>query len=324
MPTDRHRTVNVQAPRHWHDTVADHYYLVSPIVRTLTRNAPSHVDREELHAAGLLGLVDAARRFTPNGATPFGVYASVRIRGAVIDAMRRHDWAPRSVRSQIRQVRNATDQLQVKLQRTPTPGEIADYLGWDTQQTARLVAEERRAQLASLAANEHGTYDRAQAPWQNPAIDLADQAIRAEQHDDIVVASTYLPDNLRQIITWRLIHEWSLSEIGATLNVTDARVSQLVNEGLNVLRAVLHEIRDDVAAVPEHTAGSQRRARIVAASGALRFSSQGQRTVTHGTPNSSRLTDTEPPDQCASQPAAANTAAVPHAHTMFTPFKRSS
>ncbi|MEX2532933.1 MAG: sigma-70 family RNA polymerase sigma factor [Nitriliruptoraceae bacterium] len=324
MPVGRHRPVETQTTPHWHGAVVAHYDLVQSIVRTLTRNAPLHVDREELHAAGLLGLVDAAKRFTSNGATPFSAYASVRIRGAIIDAMRRHDWAPRGVRAQIRQVHDATDVLHAKLQRTPTTGEIADYLGWDTANITQVLAEAQRAQLVSLAANDHGTYDYTQIPWLNAAVDPAEQAVNTEQCDDIAVACHYLPDNLRQILTLRLIDEWSLSAISAFLNVTDARVSQLVNEGLNVLRAVLHEMRDDVPAVPDCTPGSLRRERIVAASGALRFSTQSKRTVTHGTPNSSRLTDTAPPARCASQPAASNTAAIPHAHTMFTPFKRSS
>lgn len=318
MSVGRHHTVEPQTTPHWHGAVIAHYDLVQSIVRTLTRHAPPHVDREELHAAGLLGLVDAAKRFTSNGTTPFGAYASVRIKGAIIDAMRRHDWAPRGVRAQIRQVRDATDELHASLQRTPTTSEIADCLGWDTSLTTQLLAEEQRAQLVSLAANDHGTYDHTQAPWQNPAVDPAEQAVNTEQYDDIAIASGCLPDNLRQILALRLIDEWSLSAISTSLNVTDARVSQLVNEGLNVLRAVLHERRDDVPVVPEGTPGSLRRERIVAASGALRFSPQLKRTVTHGTPNSSRLTDTAPPAHCASQPAAFNTAAIPHAHNVHT------
>lgn len=324
MSARRNATRSHTAKPHWHEHVMSHYDLVLPIVHQLTRNAPHHVDREELHAAGLFGLVDAAKRFIPNGDTPFPAYAIVRIRGAIIDAMRRHDWAPRSVRIQIRQVRTASDALHETLQRTPTTSEIATHLEWDLPLTAKRIADERRTQMISLAANDRGNYDHAQAPWQQPALDPAQLAVLTEQHADIAVAFQCLPDDLRHILTLRLIHRWSLSAIGAALNVTDARVSQLVNEGLNVLRAILHEVRDDVPAVPANTPGSTRRAQAVATASALRFSSRGQHTVTHGTPNGSRLADDAPPAQRASQPAAAHSAAVSHAHTMFTPFKRSS
>lgn len=324
MSVDRLSPGKTHPQPHWHDLVTLHYDLVMPIVGHLTRNAPSHVDREELHAAGLLGLVDAAKRFTPHGATPFFAYASVRIRGAIIDDMRRNDWAPRSVRAQIRQVRSATDQLLTSLQRTPTTGEIAESLGWGLTPTTQLLADEWRTQLVSLAANDHGMYDSAKAPWQSPTHDPAEQAVLQEQHTDIAFAFHCLPNDLRHILALRLIHNWSLSAIGNPLNVTDARVSQLVNEGLNVLRAVLQEIRDDVPAVAAKTPGSLRRARAMATAHTLRFNATAEDTVTHGAPNGSRLESVAPPAQRASQPTAAPSAAVSHAHTKFTPFKRSS
>jgi len=274
MATSRRDGVN-----HWHHAVTNHYALVLPIVHVLTRHAPPHVDRDELHAAGLLGLVDAAKRFTPNGDVPFAAYASVRIRGAIIDAMRRDDWAPRRVRTQIRHVRNAADHLHAALQRTPTQAEIAAYLGVTASQTHAVVNDQRRAQMASLAASDHGSYETAYAPWQNPTATPEEHMIVNEQHADVAAAIGCLPQELQQILMLRFIHEWSLSAIGNSLQVSDARVAQLVKEGVNILWAVLSEQRDDVPKVAADAPGSLRRARVVKASVALRLAPRGRGTI---------------------------------------------
>ena len=263
-------------PTDWHARVSTHTHLVTGLVQAMTRHAPAHVDRDELHAAGLLGLVDAAKRFTSNGTVPFAAYATVRIRGAILDVMRRDDWAPRSVRTPLRQMKHAKETLQARLQREPTLTELAQQLGWSREHTSQMLAADQRTQLHSLAANTSGSYDTAQQPWQTPAPTPEEHTLANIQVAAVKDAITLLPPDLRQVLSLRFLHEWSLSQIGAVLHVTDARVAQLVKEAILIVRAVLADQQHDVPAVMPDTPGSVRRAQVVATASALRSSAPGR------------------------------------------------
>lgn len=289
-----HHTPKPPEHAHWHDLVTTHLHLIEPTVRIIARHAPAHVDRDELAQAGTLGLVDAARRYTPTEQVPFAAYALVRIRGAVLDAMRRDDWAPRGVRAQMRDVLQATETLTGTLERDPSVTEIADLLNWDIAHVIRVLADANRSHISSLAATPYGRYDAAGPPWLTDVSGPEQHAIDDDRHAALAFALTFLPDDLATVIRLRFYGGWNLARIGSTLQITDARVAQLVNEAVNLLRAVLHDYDAAIPPVDAHAPGSMRRRKAVTDARTVRLGARGRnrpphRAITHTASNSPRL-----------------------------------
>src|SRR6185436_19725775 len=109
--------------------IEEHLPLVGHVVFQVAAHFPRHVDRDELARAGALGLVEAAQRFDPRRGVPFNRFAAQRIRGAILDAVRSADWAPRSVRSLARKLEGVEQRLATELGRVPSAREMAEALG---------------------------------------------------------------------------------------------------------------------------------------------------------------------------------------------------
>ena len=112
--------------------------LVKHIVLQVAVHFPRHVEREELARAGALGLVEAARRYDESRGVPFDRFAAQRIRGAILDAVRAADWAPRSVRTLARKLEATEQRLASRLGRVPSIEEMAEALSMDTNELNRL------------------------------------------------------------------------------------------------------------------------------------------------------------------------------------------
>ncbi|HEV7721810.1 MAG TPA: sigma-70 family RNA polymerase sigma factor, partial [Iamia sp.] len=121
-----------------HRLIEEHLPLVRHVVFQVAVHFPRHVDREELATAGALGLVEAARRYDESRGVPFDRFAAQRIRGAILDAVRAADWAPRSVRTLARKLEQVEQQLATKLGRVPNAHEKAEALGMEPDELRRL------------------------------------------------------------------------------------------------------------------------------------------------------------------------------------------
>ena len=118
------------------ELVREHLPLVGYLVAEAASRLPAHVSRDDLTSAGMMALAQAARSFEADRGVPFSRYASVRIRGGIIDELRGHDWASRSVRLKARQRGAAEEALAATLGRHPTQRELADELGVSTDDLA--------------------------------------------------------------------------------------------------------------------------------------------------------------------------------------------
>src|SRR3954463_4981574 len=118
--------------------IEQHLPLVKHIVFQVAVHFPRHVDRDELARAGALGLVEAARRYDEARGVPFDRFAAQRIRGAILDAVRAADWAPRSVRTLARKLEAAEQRLATELGRVPSLREMADDLGITLAELSKL------------------------------------------------------------------------------------------------------------------------------------------------------------------------------------------
>ncbi|MBU3057581.1 FliA/WhiG family RNA polymerase sigma factor [Pseudomonas indica] len=199
--------------------------LVKRIVSQLSLQANQVLDREDMEQIGLMGLLDCLRRYgEPDEG--FGRYAALRVRGAILDELRRQDWRPRQVRQQTHKIRDAIRQLARQLGRTPSDEEILAATGLaEKDYQAFLQAESCEAieSLDELLQNGHEAFaDGAQG---------VEERVLKERL--LAQALSRLDERERLVLTLYYQHDLSLKEIALVLDVSDARVCQLSKQALN-------------------------------------------------------------------------------------------
>lgn len=220
--------------------VVDHIGLVKVLAARLARRVPVQVEVNELISVGMVGLVDAARRYKPALGVPFDAFARRRVHGAMLDALRDLDWAPRSVRKMRRDLDATMSRLRHTLGREPTEREIADDLGLSDEAYQRMLDQVRALDLASIRHRDgHGReiLELAIDPDQGPHVRLE----RAELREHLGRAILDLPARERHILSLYYEHELTLAEIGEVIGVGESRVSQLRTQAIARLRARLRE-----------------------------------------------------------------------------------
>jgi len=207
--------------------------LVGHVVREMLFKVPAHVHRDDLASAGYAALVTAAKAYDPARGIPFGRFAAVRVRGALLDELRGMDWASRSVRARARRADVARQELTAQLGRTPTPTELAELLGVAVAELATIDDDVQRAAVLSLQGFAAGTAeDMVTEHSMNPEETLLHRERMGYLHDAVAV----LPERLRFVVEASFLQERPLSQVAAELGVTESRVSQLRTEALALLR----------------------------------------------------------------------------------------
>jgi RNA polymerase sigma factor for flagellar operon FliA len=252
------------------DLVTAQMPLVGHLVRELTARIPAHIACDDLRAAGMLALVQAARSFDPTLKVPFPRYASCRIRGALLDELRRIDWASRSVRRREREVELTRSQLKTTLQRTPRSDEVAAANGMTTVELREHDKDIARASVTSIDALCES--DR----WQtmgNTAIEPVHALLQRERLGYLCDAIGQLPPRLRIVVEGYFIQERPMADLAEELGVSDSRISQMRAEALALMRHALDTLLepDMVPTAGEQTgARSRRRAAYVREVAAVR------------------------------------------------------
>jgi len=251
------------------ELVESHLYLVQHIVQQVAVRFPRHVDRQELWAAGAAGLVDASRRYDPSTEVPFARYASIRIRGAIIDATRSRDWATRGLRRRGRELAAVTQELEQRSGRPPSVAELADALGITEDEVRSRQHAAKRATLLHLDQpidNGDGTVDTLESmlPEHDDQWLPADALERRELIGSIRVAVEHLDEPHREVVQRYFLDGELLQDIAATLGVTEARVSQIRAEAVAAMRAWMATRFEGVPAVAAGTPGARRRASYLA------------------------------------------------------------
>jgi len=220
--------------------IEEHLPLVNHIVFQVAVHFPRHVDRDELVRAGALGLVEAARRFDESKGVPFQRFAAQRIRGAIIDAVRAADWAPRSVRSLARKLDSVEQRLATRLGRVPSISEMAEELGVATAELSRLQDRLFRSVILAFDHLVAETGDEeltlvdvlADSSVVEPSAELEQRELHAYLRDAIAL----LPERQRLVIVGYFLQERTSQELARFLGVTESRVSQMRTEALEALR----------------------------------------------------------------------------------------
>ena len=228
-------------PRQLDDLVRSHLPLVGHLVRELLSRVPAHVGRDDLVSAGMAALATAAKSYDPARGTSFSAFASVRIRGALLDELRGLDWASRSVRGRARRIDAAEQELTAALGRTPTRTELAEVLGVAVDELDAANDDVQRAMVLSLQGFAAGTAEDLVTERTPGPEDLILHRERIGYLHDAIEA---LPERLRTVVTAYFFDERPMAEIAAELGVTESRVSQLRGEALVLLREGLNSQLD--------------------------------------------------------------------------------
>ncbi|GIM94904.1 sigma-70 family RNA polymerase sigma factor [Paractinoplanes toevensis] len=237
--------------------IRENMALVGHMVREMLFKVPPHVHRDDLASAGYTALVTAAKAFDTERGIPFGKFAAMRVRGALLDELRGMDWATRSVRARARRADVARQELTVQLGRTPTPAELAELLGVAVGELANVDDDVQRAAVLSLQGFATGSDDMVTETSLNPEEMLLHRERIGYLHDAVAV----LPERLRFVVEASFLQERPLSEVSAELGVTESRVSQLRTEALALLKdgLVTHMEQKETAA-PKDGCVARRRA----------------------------------------------------------------
>lgn len=234
---------NIKGQSNAKNQFEDHIELVKKIAYQLKAKLPSNIEEDDLIQAGMIGLLDAINRYEDKQQAQFETYATQRIRGAMLDELRALDWLPRTVRENMRKIENAIFDLQKRLARNPTEAEIAAFLNLSVQHYHRFLSDNSGHQLLYLEdfvsdENDDGFLDRYDTEkLDNPLESLLEIGFR----DALVDAIDALPDKEKLIMGLYYEQELNLKEIGAVLDVSESRVSQIHSQAISRLRSLLME-----------------------------------------------------------------------------------
>jgi RNA polymerase sigma factor for flagellar operon FliA len=215
----------------------EHRELVRRIAHHLAARLPPSVDIDDLIQAGLLGLMQARQHYRDGRGAAFETFASIRIRGAMLDELRRCDWAPRAVHQDARRAAATLRRLEQSGGRVASASEVATAMGIPLEEYHRIAADAARAPLVSMfddAGAGHADRISACRDAQPSAMVERDAFLAA-----LAEAIERLPERERQLMALYYQEELNLREIGAVLGVTESRVCQLHSQALRRLRARL-------------------------------------------------------------------------------------
>ncbi|WP_295399214.1 RNA polymerase sigma factor FliA [uncultured Thiocystis sp.] len=214
--------------------------LVRRIAHHLAARLPASVQIEDLVQSGMIGLIEASRQFQCGQGATFATYAGIRIRGAMIDELRRSDWTPRSVHRNSRRIAEAIRQVEARVGRAATDREIAGELGVAIDDYHAMLQDSASAQILGLEDlfGEDTDPDR-WLPGGGPGPGEHFELDRLRT--SLAQALAGLPEKERLVLALYYDEELNLREIGAILGVTESRVSQIRSQALHRLRVRLSE-----------------------------------------------------------------------------------
>jgi RNA polymerase sigma factor for flagellar operon FliA len=219
--------------------VVDHLALVGYQVNAMLARVPSSVARNDLASAGALALVRAARSYDASTGVPFASYASLRIRGALLDELRGMDWVSRRARQRARRMAGVADQLTGSLGRAPSRTELAEALGVAVTELD-VTRGDADVRVLSLDSNEGALADVIVEAGMGPEEAL----LAGERLRYLHAGVSSLPARLRQVIEQLFFEDRTAADIAEELGVTQSRVSQMRTEALALLRDGLNASLD--------------------------------------------------------------------------------
>lgn len=219
------------------DMVSQHAPLVKRIAYHLMGRLPDTVQIEDLIQAGMLGLLEAIKHYDAGQGASFETYAGIRIRGAMLDELRRADWTPRSVHKKARMVAEAIREVENQVGRDVKDSEVASHMGISLEEYRQILQDTLSCKTFSveeLVQGESGVIDDVHDETQPE-----EQLIQQHFQRALARAVSELPERERLVVSLYYDEELNLREIGQVLGVSESRVSQICSQAMLRLRARL-------------------------------------------------------------------------------------
>ena len=223
------------------EKLVNHYLpLVKVVAGRIAMGLPQYVEREELISNGYFGLLEALERFDPQRGFKFETYAVVRIRGAILDAIRAQDWIPVSVRQKARNYTQVMAELEQQLGRSANDDEIAAAMNMSQQEFNQFIGQLQATTVMPLEDYTHSDTlaDSAESP--------SEQAEIGEVKNTLVQSINKLPEKERIVVSLYYYEGMTLKEISLILKLSEARISQLHTKAVFRLRGALARIKSSL------------------------------------------------------------------------------
>jgi RNA polymerase sigma factor for flagellar operon FliA len=215
--------------------VEQHLPLVKKIAYHLKGRLPDSVFVEDLIQAGVIGLIEALQKYSADQGASFETYAGIRIRGAMLDEIRKGDWTPRSVHRKSREVSEAIRQVEARLGRESRDSEVAEEMGLSLEDYHHILVDTSSAHLMSIDEpdSEVLSEDQLDGHSPSPLAILADAGFK----QNLAKLIDELPEKEKLVMALYYDEELNLKEIGLVLEVSESRVSQIHSQAIKRLRA---------------------------------------------------------------------------------------
>nr|WP_306416424.1 MULTISPECIES: RNA polymerase sigma factor FliA [unclassified Vibrio] len=212
--------------------------LVKRIAHHLLGRLPPNVLVDDLIQAGMIGLIEAQQNYDGSKGASFETYAGIRIRGAMLDDIRRGDWVPRSVHKNNREISNAIAELEAILNRDPSDSEVAKHMGLTLEQYHSALTDINCSKLVGI--EDLGVSDDVISPNEDSQDNLPFQGVADESFRQALIDSIkQLPEREGLVLSLYYDEELNLKEIGEVLGVSESRVSQILSQSMQRLRTKL-------------------------------------------------------------------------------------
>jgi RNA polymerase sigma factor for flagellar operon FliA len=214
--------------------------LVKYVAGRLLIHIGQHVEFDDLVGYGIFGLIDAIDKFDNAKGVKFETYASFRIRGAIVDHIRKMDWVPRTLRQKNKQLEQAYSQLEDQLERHPTDEELAEKLELTVSETQELM---RKSAVLSLVSLDDYVEQNADTSFRSLLANRSDspeeQTERQERKEMLAEAIEKLSEKEKLVITLYYFEDLTLKEISSIMKVSESRVSQIHTKAITRLQGKL-------------------------------------------------------------------------------------
>jgi len=214
--------------------------LVKRIAYHLMARLPSSVVVDDLIQAGMVGLLEASRNYRPDLGASFETYSGIRIRGSMLDELRRNDWAPKSVHRKNRELSKVVRDIETRTGRDARDDEVAEEMGITLDEYYKILQDSSNARIYGFEelgvdedAIELGLTDRKSGPFE----EMSSDRFKGNLSDAIAG----LPEREKMVVTLYYDSELNLREIGSVLGVSESRISQLLSQAMIRLRARMKE-----------------------------------------------------------------------------------
>lgn len=219
--------------------------LVTYHVQRISVGLPRNVSREDLQSLGMFGLFDALEKFDYNRDLKFDTYASFRIRGAIIDGLRKEDWLPRSTREKAKRIDAATLKLEQEKMGNYSVLEIAQEVNMTEEEVYATLSEQFFANVLSVDEHHSDLEDKEGASFilrDDSAVAPEETLLRAEMFNDLAKLIETLSEKEQLVVSLFYQEELTLTEIGQVLGLSTSRISQIHSKALVKLRNLLERV----------------------------------------------------------------------------------